>query len=361
MLDKFREYDPSPSLNRLLSIPSQVLRVLVNGQYLDITLDSGATVSYIRHDEAISLGVSILPNNQLALLADQKTRMASLGEVDFIVTVSNIQMRLRALVMRNLQAHCFGGTTFHVDNGIEAKIKEGTVTIHGKYTVYQANPFNNMPVFPPPSEKVSGVHEAPNSAEKCGLSNSFVKKHHLLKPRLHAISLPPSPVIFPSESLQIPIPNGATAASHLSITPSFPDALDDLSWSPQICEVVNGYAVYRNFSDAPIMAPDYAHFRPHSVLIMNMTEATPDPSDPSANIVSKVSKVLQPKIPSNIEQLLSLIKINTSCMSREQIDHLNAINHSFCSVFDNNLSGGYNHHAGQFYADFSFSSKPPPT
>ena len=92
MLDKFREYDPSPSLNRLLSIPSQVLRVLVNGQYLDITLDSGATVSYIRHDEAISLGVSILPNNQLALLADQKTRMASLGEVDFIVTVSNIQM-----------------------------------------------------------------------------------------------------------------------------------------------------------------------------------------------------------------------------------------------------------------------------
>ena len=86
--------------------------------YLDISLDSGATVSYLKHDVALNLGVQIFPNNQLALLADQRTRMASLGEVDFIVLIGDIQMRLRALVMKNLQADCFGGTTFHADNGI---------------------------------------------------------------------------------------------------------------------------------------------------------------------------------------------------------------------------------------------------
>ena len=57
--------------------------------YLDITLDSGATVSYLRHDMALNLGVQIFPNNQLALLADQRTRMASLGEVDFIVLIAS--------------------------------------------------------------------------------------------------------------------------------------------------------------------------------------------------------------------------------------------------------------------------------
>ena len=30
-------------------------------------------------------------------------------------------------------------------------------------------------------------------------------------------------------------------------------------------------------------------------------------------------------------------------------------------MFDNDLSGGYNQYAGQFYADFNFSNKPPPT
>ena len=82
------------------------------------------------------------PNNQLALLADKKTRMASLGEIDCLVSLNNIQLRLRALVMENLQADCFGGTTFHADNGIEAKIKEGSVIIHGKFAV---NQYNSLP------------------------------------------------------------------------------------------------------------------------------------------------------------------------------------------------------------------------
>ena len=71
-----------------------MLRVSVNDRQLDITLDSGATVSYLRYTKATELGITILPNNQLALLADQKTRMASLGEVDFIVLIQGIQLRL---------------------------------------------------------------------------------------------------------------------------------------------------------------------------------------------------------------------------------------------------------------------------
>ena len=105
-----------------------------------ITLDSGATVSYVKLEVANRLNLDIHPNNQLALLADQKTRMASLGEIDITVNVQNIQMRLRALVMRDLQAECFGGTTFHVDNNVKADIKEGVMSVHGKFIINQSNP-----------------------------------------------------------------------------------------------------------------------------------------------------------------------------------------------------------------------------
>ena len=106
-----------------------MLQVTFKNKILLITLDSGATVSYIKLSKAQELGLLILPNNQLALLADKTTRMASMGEVNFTVYLDNIPLQVRALVMKNLQADCFGGTTFHVDNDIEARIKFGTVSI----------------------------------------------------------------------------------------------------------------------------------------------------------------------------------------------------------------------------------------
>ena len=99
-------------LNRLTPIPSQMFLVHFNQHPLRITLDSGATVSYIRMSEVSRLGINVMPNNQLALLADRQTRMASIGEIDVTVQVGKINLRLRALVMHNLQADCFGGTTF---------------------------------------------------------------------------------------------------------------------------------------------------------------------------------------------------------------------------------------------------------
>ena len=131
--------DPILSANRLTSIPSQILTVRYNSKNFDITLNSGATVSYMRLNVAVMLNLGILPNSQLAMLADMKTRMESVGEIDALVTFENIQLRLRALIMNNLQADCFGGTTFHVDNNIVTNMKEGTMCLHGKFQVEQSN------------------------------------------------------------------------------------------------------------------------------------------------------------------------------------------------------------------------------
>ena len=74
ILAKYRDYDPSPTLNRLESIPSQTLDTLYQGLPFIITLDSGATVSYIRQAEVIRLSLPVFPNAQLALLADMRRR-----------------------------------------------------------------------------------------------------------------------------------------------------------------------------------------------------------------------------------------------------------------------------------------------
>ena len=230
---------------RITSIPSQVLLVQYNNLPFNITLDSGATVSYVKLDVATRLKLDIKPNSQLALLADQKTRMASLGEVNVVVCLENIQLRLSALVMRHLQAECFGGTTFHVDNSIETNIKQGTLSIHGKFIVKQSNFQDRMPNFPPPTE-LSSIETNKLWERCCGPSSSIADSngtsraamHENLPIKLNAISLPISKVIYPNDHLAIPMPS-SHSSGYVSITPSFPDALDNPKWSPQICEIIN--------------------------------------------------------------------------------------------------------------------------
>ena len=100
----------SCQLNLIKPIPSQIIITSYYGQELPITLDSGATISFLREDWAIRLKLPISPNKQLATLADEQTMIEAIGEVDIQVTLKQCWLRLRALVVKKLQARCFGGT-----------------------------------------------------------------------------------------------------------------------------------------------------------------------------------------------------------------------------------------------------------
>ena len=69
-----------------MPVPSQALSVQYNHITFTIDLDSGATVGFIRQDIALYLDLNIKENGQFARLADKKTQMKSLGEIDIIVT-----------------------------------------------------------------------------------------------------------------------------------------------------------------------------------------------------------------------------------------------------------------------------------
>ena len=270
-------------------------------------------------------------------------------------------MRVRALVMKNLQAPCFGGTTFHVDNDIETKIKSGTVTIHGRFVVDQSNPHRCTHVFPPPVQQVTPSKSINNPA--CSYPSGSA--HQPLQTFLHAISLPHDAVTFPEDFLRIPLPPSASNVDVISISPSFPKIYEDNRWTPQICRVVNGNALYQNFSSSPLLASKFSHFKPHLVHVNSILDVSTARHSPNSR---RLSQIPHPTVAMNKHQspldkkyLLSLIKINENILSQQQLLRLQTINEENFNVFDNNLSGGYNHFSGKFYADFSFSNRPPPT
>ena len=115
--------------------------------------------------------------------------------------------------------------------------------------------------------------------------------------------------------------------------------------------------MYKNVSKSPIIALKYSHFRPNHVQIMNLNDLSLDATD--HEVSSLKVKFSKPREDDN--DLLSMIKINEKVMSADQLLRLTSINRSYCDVFNSDLSGGYNHSSGQFFADFKFSSKPPPT
>ena len=67
--------------SRVVSYPSQVISVYLDKKVVHLTMDSGATVSFITLSEASRLGFTIQKASQLANQADGDTKMHVLGEV----------------------------------------------------------------------------------------------------------------------------------------------------------------------------------------------------------------------------------------------------------------------------------------
>ena len=122
--------------------------------------------------------------------------------------------------------------------------------------------------------------------------------------------------------------------------------------------------MFKNTSNAPLFAKQYSHFRPHSVLLTDIKNLSASSSNSllcSANPIDSSQCDARQELALTPEDLCSLISINKTIMSLSQIKTLNSIIVDNCNVFNNDLSCGYNHHTGRFYADFSFVNKPPPT
>ena len=79
---------------------SQILTMFTKqGQALHITLDGGATGSFIKHECAVKNKFKIWNNNQTAGLADNKTSVKSIGYVEETLFRDNWSVKFKGLVV----------------------------------------------------------------------------------------------------------------------------------------------------------------------------------------------------------------------------------------------------------------------
>ena len=306
-------------LNVIKPVPSQVLITKYMGSILPITLDSGATISFIRADWAKQLNLPISPNKQVATLADELTSISAIGEIDITVTYEQYSLRLQALVVPSLQAPCFGGTNFHRDNKIVPNIADQTVQI-GMGSRNQTDTWDSMIT----------VHEPKENNTK-------------------TVQLKSAATVLPGGDIHIPL-QGASFKEKVIINPSF-QGVDPSKWPVQICHVIDNEAIYVNKSPTIITSPKYAHFA-----------AVPVRPQPMTSQFKAPNSSLDLQAPQSVDKMLQVMKINKSKMTNSQQAHLEAIHRKYCQVFDSDMSGGYNHRMGKYELSFVFkdTSTPPP-
>ena len=129
--------------------------------------------------------------------------------------------------------------------------------------------------------------------------------------------------------------------------------------------MINEHALFKNTSETPLIVRRYSHFRPHPVEVSDLTDildlgavSVEQTSKKEANLVNNSS--FQPIVTEDPDAV-SQIHINKEVLSSQQLSRLSEIHRKYSEVFNDDLRKGYNHKAGGFYADFTFTNKPPPT
>ena len=340
-----------------------VLTAKFRGKVFPVTFDNGATVSFIREDLAIALGLKFQPNAQLASLADSRYRIKSLGEVNFIVTektTGKALLRIRALIMKNLAVPCYGGQTFQLDNSAYADISTVTISLHSGRFLINQGPYTGPPAQPPPVQSVDdlGPPEPPprqsaedNTSQTTELCSTSIPTAPIPSQAPETILMKEPKFLIPSATYRIPLKgNHGEAVLILPPPPRLPSGASP-DWLPSVCPVVSGSALFTNNLPLPVSHPKNTHFR--AIPLQSLSE--PPPSLPLA-------KSLTPPSALDPQDLLSQIQINNSILSPSQLQLLSDLHSQHIKVFDEDLRGGYTNAKDPYLATFTFKqeSKVPP-
>ena len=295
----------------LIPQPSQILTVFTrNGNALDITLDGGATGSFIKQSCAVKNNFKIWPNNQSAGLADSKTCVKSIGYIEETFYRDSWAVKFKGLVVQNLKADIYGGQPFMIENDIIQRPAKKIITVLGKHTVMQTNT-----VLP---------SRNPNSAALVTLAKLNLK----------------TSVLYPGQSITVQHPN------NLPDGPICVDVRNNLhsSMSPTI-QNNNEAITISNNSMEPVIIPN-------DINVVDITSCK------SVNIQDIQTKPHKPVIlPTKPD--LSKIKIETSALTPNQLKQLNDAHSKYSDVFDGKLTG-YNGYYGKHLVSLQWADESRP-
>jgi hypothetical protein len=300
--------------------PSQVLTVFTkSGSPIYITLDGGATGSFISKNCAEKNQFKIWPNNQTAGLADNQTCVQSLGYIEETFFRDKWSVIFKALVVKNLKADIYGGQPFMIENDIIQRPAKNQITIHGKYTILQTN------------AKISTV--LPNSAALITVANMCLNKN----------------VVYPGQDIDVHLPP-SIVTSKVSVQPRIENK--HKSWPPpQILENDQGMITIKNDTTEPIIIGKDVH-------VFSIQECTEKDKDDIIHTPhTATNSVIHQEDPVN--QLNSQLDECSTPLTQIQKNLLKNIHSEFNDVFNGQLTG-YNNEFGKHIVTLQWADDSRP-
>ena len=337
---------------------------------MHITIDSGATVSFIVESEAKRLNLTVGKASQLARQADGDTIMHVLGEVHTTASRGSIKFDIHALVVPKLDdAKFLAGMNFLVENKISQEPYKHRIVVDNKFTIEETPAsFTHLPSTP------------------YSKTVNLKKIKAILNDGYFDVDLPPE---YP--------PNSKV------IVDASDQANADQVWLFQEVEAVNRNIKIVNSSGSPKVLgknkdTSVLKIRPvidsqnnkNPPLTSHFSKDTPDRSDYSKqhmgvasvssnttnykivestrNYVARINSSKSslesehPLSSLNPEEYLKDIFIEPGVMTPEQSTRLHKILLKHHKVFNEDISEGYNNASGEFDVDWNWlnDQKPPP-
>ena len=212
---------------------------------INITLDSGATTSFITEKLCKKLNIKILPNKQLARLGDGCTIIASVGEIDVSFTRQKWSVRFCAIVVKSLNTDIYAGMNFLMDNDISIRPKTGEIKIHNKHVIFQTNM-----VLPAPTLQSLGIPRSTtitlNVKQVLFPSLQQIWNETTVEGDLHLPPKPSNEKHHEISSLKVVLPKEFDKDEFVVVEPREDNVNKD--WPPsQICQVLNGAISIPNY------------------------------------------------------------------------------------------------------------------
>ena len=349
----------SCQLSRIVPVNSPVLTVFYNSTPINITLDSGATTSFVTEKLCKTLNIRIQPNGQLARLGDGCTTIASKGEINVTFTRGKWSVKFRAIVVEKLNTDIYGGMNFFVENDISIRPKTGEIKLLDKYTIYQTNV-----IMPPPQMKELQIQRS---------TTIPLNFKQILFPVLPQIwketnAVGNSPSLSSKEKhndescLNVIVPPEFENDKFVMIYPRLENK-NEIWPPPQLCPIVNGSICLTNTSAEPISIPndvnllDFIHT--DMVDVENVKQeaefnyrSAKDSSDHNVNICS--SEVFSKQGQENAAGI-DLTRAPAHLQDKLRKAHL-----KYSDVFEPDLSTGYNGYSGVHEVKLRFADENRP-
>ena len=314
-------------LHFIQPVPSQILTVfrnIDNTEPIHIDLDSGATLNYCSEQEVLKRGFTLYPNCQKSKLGDGITSISAVGEIHEIFFRNKVRIIFNAVVCKNLTSPYIGGTLFLKENTVEQDLAKNVIYLDGRQTTIQ--PTDQVSILPT-QPLISTIQVTKNNPSK---NVTFQRR-----------------TLMPGQTYKIPVKQ--KDGDIIAIEPH--EMNDYTDWPvPQLQIVDNGTVSIKNETNNPMLLGS-------QIKLCKMTMTT-DPT-PQNEAYYKYND----KLGSDCGNGYS----NTKLISHNRevcVDANNLIDHThkqYHSVFDKDLSNGYNgfygHH--ECYLNWASEERPP--